>query len=107
MPVVIHNLFRFNSFFLLKGLWSGVWKTMDVKIGGKDPTDINFTSIGNQVQFIDTVKYFQQSLSGLANDLINKGKSAISRECERFLRTDSQFLLSMQEEKQGLLNYLL
>ena len=80
---------------------------MDVKIGVKNPTDINFASIGNQVQFIDTVKYFQQSLSGLANNLTNKGNSAIPRECERFLRTDSQFLLSMQEEKQGLLNYLL
>ena len=107
IPLVVHSLFRFNFFFLLKWLRSGVWKTMDVKIGVKNHTDINFASIGNQVQFIDTVKYFQQSLSGLANNLTNKGNSAISRECERFLRTDSQFLLSMQEEKQGLLNYLL
>ena len=88
-----------------------MWRPGDIKIGGKNPTDINFASIGNQIQFIDTIEYFQQSLSALANNLTNKEKSAISRECGKFLRTDSQlserFLLCMEEEKQWTLNYLL
>ena len=67
IPVVAHNLLRFNFFFLLKGLRSGGWRTRDITIGGKNPTNKNFASIGNQVQFIDTIKYFQQSVGGLAS----------------------------------------
>ena len=81
-----------------------MWRTGDIKIGGKNPTDINFASIRNQIQFIDTIEYFQQSLSALANNLTDKEKSAISRECGKFLRTNSQlserFLLCMEEKKQ-------
>ena len=49
IPVVPHNLFRFDFFFLLNGLRSGMWRMIDIKIGGKKPTDINLASIGNQV----------------------------------------------------------
>ena len=86
ITVIAYNLFRFDFFFLLKGLKAGVWKTRDLNIGGKNPTDINFANIGNQVLFLDTIKYFQQSLGALANSLTDNGKSAISKECERFVR---------------------
>ena len=56
-------------FFLLKGLRAGVWKTRDIAIGEKNPTDINFASVGNQVRFLDTIKYFQHSLGALASSL--------------------------------------
>ena len=49
IPVVPHNFFRFDFFFLMKGLRASVWQTRDILIGGKNPTDINFTNIGNQV----------------------------------------------------------
>ena len=49
VSVIAHNLFRFDFFFLLKGLRSGVWRTRDITIGGKNPTDINFANVGNQV----------------------------------------------------------
>ena len=62
ITVVVHNLFRFDFFFLLKGLRAGVWRTRDISIGGKNPIDVNFANIGNQVMFLDTIKYFQQSL---------------------------------------------
>ena len=65
IPVIAHNLFRFD-FFMVKGLRVGAWKTRDIVIWGKTSTDINFAHIGNQVQFIDTIKYFQQSLAALA-----------------------------------------
>ena len=48
---------------------------METNVGGKNPTDVNFASIGNQIQFIDMIKYFQQSLSALANSLTDKEKS--------------------------------
>ena len=42
ISVVAHSLFRFD-FFLLKGLRAGFWKTRDISIVGKNPTNINFT----------------------------------------------------------------
>ena len=40
--VVAHNLFRFDFFFFMKRLRAGVWRTRDIKIGGKNPTNIKF-----------------------------------------------------------------
>lgn len=70
LSIIAHNLFRFDFFFLLKGLRAGVWKTRDITIGGTNPTNINFTIIGNQVIFIDPVKYFQHGLQTLASNLM-------------------------------------
>ena len=64
LSVVADNLFRFD-FFLLKGKTAGVWKTKDISIGGKNPTNVNFARMGEQVIFIDTIKYFQQNLGTL------------------------------------------
>ena len=58
ISVVAHNLFRFDFFFLLKGLRAGVWKR-DISIGGKNPANRNFPNIGKKIMFLDTIKYFQ------------------------------------------------
>ena len=74
---IAHNLFPFDFlllifftisfwFFLLKGIRAGSWRTRDTSIGGRNPTNIHFANIGIQVTFIDTIKYFQQSLGVLA-----------------------------------------
>ena len=89
ITVIANNLFRFDFFFLLKGLRAGVWRTRGILIGDKNPTDISFENIGKQVMFLDTIKYFQQSLAALANSLTNSGKSAISRECEKLIKKES------------------
>lgn len=34
VPVISHNLLRFDFFFLVKGLRASVWKTRDTVIGG-------------------------------------------------------------------------
>ena len=77
LPVIAHNLFRFDFFFLVKGLRASVRKTRDIAIVGKNPTDISFDSVGNQVQFLDTIKYFQQSLGALASSLTSSEKAAV------------------------------
>ena len=66
IPVFTHNQFRFVFFLSLKGL---VWETTRIEIGGKNPTDINFTTIKHQVRFINMVKYFQHSLESFANSM--------------------------------------
>ena len=77
IPVVSHNLFKFDFFFFLKGLRAAVWGTKDIGIGGRNATDINFANTGNQIMFLDTIKYFQQSLGALANSLTESEKNAI------------------------------
>ena len=59
ITVITHNIFRFDFFFLLKGIRTSSWRTRDIAIGCRTPTDINFVNICNQVNFIDTIKYFQ------------------------------------------------
>ena len=66
IPVFAHNQFRFDFFLFLKGLRASVWETTEISIGRKNPTDVNFAIVQNQVRFIDTVKYYQQSLASLA-----------------------------------------
>ena len=56
-----HNLFGFDFFFLLKGIKVSVWKTTNLSIGGSNLTNINFANIGEQINVIDTMKYYQQS----------------------------------------------
>ena len=108
--VVAHNLFRFNFFFLLRGLRVGIWKTRDINIGGKKPTNINFENIGNKVIFIDTIRYFQQSLGNLATSLIDYEKLAIRTECEKFIKKDEilskTFNLCTKEDQEWVLSYL-
>ena len=84
IPVIAHRLFRFDFFLLAKGLRAGVWKTKDIVIGGKNPTDINFASIAQQIQFLDTIKYFQQILGSLARSLTSSAKNATYDESKIF-----------------------
>ena len=95
---------------MIKGLRAGVWKTRDVVIRGKNPTDINFGHIGNQVQFIDTIKYSQQSLAALAGSLTSSEKAEISKACENYLLNDpklsKKFLFLTKTEKEWVLDYL-
>ena len=57
IPVIAKNQFRFDFFLFLKVLRPSVWETTDINIGGKNPTNINFAIIKNQVRFTDKVKY--------------------------------------------------
>ena len=86
MAVFAYNLFRFDVFFLLKGLRAGVRRTRDISIDGKNPTDISFANIGNQITFLDTITYFQQRLGPLANSLTDSKNTDMSRECEEFIQ---------------------
>ena len=72
---------------------------------------MNFANIGNQVMFLDTIKYFQQSLGTLASNLTDSEKFAIRRECKKFIRKDEnlskKFNLCTKEDQEWVLAYLL
>ena len=109
-PLIAHNHFRFEFLFLMKVLRASVWKTRDINIWGKNPTDINFASIGNQAQFIDTIKYFQQSLGDLAGSLTSSEKAEIRRQCHVFLisrpKTQRTFVSLSEKDQDWVLDYL-
>ena len=88
----------------LKGLRPTVWETADIKIGGSNPTNINFAMIQNQVRFIDTIKYFQQSLANLAASMTDIEKNNVRETSKRFLAFDLIFL--DQEQQDWILDYL-
>ena len=41
--------------------------------------------IKNQVRFIDTVKYFQQSLASLAGSMTDNERENVKKNCKAFL----------------------
>ena len=99
-----HNQFRFDFFLFLKGLRPSIWETTEIAIGGKNPTDVNFTIIRNQVQFIDTVKYFQQSLDSLGESMTDTERENVRKICRRFLAEKLLFLTDKDEK--WVLDYL-
>ena len=85
IPVIAHNRFRFDFFFFMKGIRPTVWETTQIKIGAKNASNINFPVIGSQVLFIDTIKYFQQSLSNLGASMTRAEKENLKINFERVL----------------------
>ena len=96
------------SGFLFKDLRGGVWRTRDLNICFKNPTELSFANIGNQILFL----YFQESLGALANSLTDKEKSVISREYEKFIKKKKmtqlgeKYLSCTKEEQKWILDYL-
>ena len=90
IPVFAHNLFSFDIFFVVKGIRLCVWRTKSLNIGERSLKNVHYANIGNQVKFIDTIKYYQQSLSSLASNADKTEKLNIQR-CEKFIRKQKWF----------------
>ena len=99
-----HNQIRFDFFLFLKGIRPSVWETSDISIGGRNPTDVNFAIIKNQVRFIDTVKYFQQSLGNLADSMTDTERENVRKMRRKFLAEKLMFL--NDEDEKWVLDYL-
>ena len=95
ISVVTHNFFHFDFFFFLTGIRAGLWRTKDTSIGGKNPTDINFAHIGNQIVFIDSIKYFQQKLGTLRNAMTDDEKLTIKKECKNLFQEMKAYLKNL------------
>ena len=104
IPVIAHNQFRFDFFFFTQGFRPTVWETRDINIGAKNATNLKFATIGNQVRFIDTIKYFQQSLANLAGSMNEVEKQDIKNTFERVLQ--DRLPLVLPEDREWILYYL-
>ena len=87
---IAHSFFKFDFYFFLKNIRLSVWRTKDINISGKNLTDINFASIDN-FKFIDTLKYYQTSLSQLSETANEKEKEKIQKLTIQFLTTHDYF----------------
>ena len=104
IPVIAHNQFRFNFFFIMMSIRPTVWETTEIKIGTKNASNVNFAAIGNQVRFIDTIKYFQQSLENLADSMNDAEKLNIRDTFARVLQY--RLLFCTPDERKWVLDYL-
>ena len=80
-----HNAFGFDFFLLLKCIRLSVWKTKNLSLGGSNLTNINFGSLSNQIKFVDTLKYYQQSLAQLASIITSNEKASVKNVTRQFL----------------------
>ena len=90
VPCIAHNFFKFDMFFLLKGIRLSVWRTDDINIGGNNMVDINYAQIDN-FKFIDSIKYYQTSLGKLSETMSFDEKSRVAKLAEQFIATHSYF----------------
>ena len=90
VPCIAHNFFKFDMFFLLKGIRLSVWRTDDINIGGANMVDINYAQIDN-FKFIDSIKYYQTSLAKLSETMSPEEKTRVAKLVEQFLTTHSYF----------------
>ena len=70
----------------------------------KNPTDINFAIIKSHVRFIDTVKYFQQSLGSLAESMTDTERENVRKICRKFLAAKLMFF--NDDDEKWVLDYL-
>ena len=90
VPCIAHNFFKFDMFFLLKGIRLSVWRTDDINIGGNNMVDINYAQIDN-FKFIDSIKYYQTSLAKLSETMSDEEKGRVAKLVEQFIATHSYF----------------
>ena len=81
-----------------------MWETTRIVTDGKNPTDLNVAIIRNQVRFIDTVKYFQQSLASLAESMTDTERENVRKNCRKFLAEKLMFL--NDDDEKWVLDYL-
>ena len=81
-----------------------VWKTTNIQIAGQNTTNINFAIIQNQIRFIDTTKYFQQSLANLASSMTEIEKQNIRKNFKKI--SNNELFYCNDEEEEWVLDYL-
>ena len=81
-----------------------VWESIDINIAGKNTTHINFAIIRDQVRFIDTIKYFQQSLASLAASMTDIELQNVRENFRRLLA--HRLMFCNDEQENWVLDYL-
>ena len=78
-------------FFVLKIIRLCVWRTKQLHIGGTNLINVQYANIGNQVKVIDTMKYYQQSLSALAKNASENEKENVRNSSLTFIKNNETY----------------
>ena len=89
--VFAHIFFGFEMYFLLKEFRATAWNLKDINIGGTNLMHINFANIDCETKFIDTLKYYQESLGQLAATLSEEEKLAVKKVAEPIIMSHDYF----------------
>ena len=74
---MVHNLFGFDLYYIIKGYVASTWCSKEIKSDGSNLTCINFNSITGEVKLIEILKYYQKSLGELASTLSDEEKKSL------------------------------
>ena len=106
LSVIAYNFSGFDAFFFFKCFQATTWGTRDINIGSNNLTNINYVNINDgEVKFIDTLKFYQQSLASLTATLTDQEKTLVKKITEKFLNSRDYFseiwsyLSRLQREK--------
>ena len=91
IPVIAHNLFGFDLYYIIKGYIASAWCSKELNIGGTSLTQINFSNITGEIKFIDSLKYYQNSLAELASTLSDEEKISVKKLTEQFFNQHHYF----------------
>ena len=89
--LIAQNLFGFDMFCFIKGYRASAWGSKDLNFGGNNLTNINSGNIGNEIKFVDTLKYYQKSLGELASTLTENENKSVKTSVLQFLNQHHYF----------------
>ena len=78
-------------FYFIKGYRASAWGWKDLNFGGNNLTSIYFGNIGNEIKFIDTLKYYQKNLGELSSTLTENEKKSVKTSALQFLNQHYYF----------------
>ena len=91
IPVIAHNLFGFDLYYFIKGFVASAWCSKELKNVENNLTHINFPKIAGEIKFIDSLKYYQKSLTELVRTLSEEEKAAVKKLTDKFFNQHHYF----------------
>ena len=96
IPCTAHNFFGFDLFYYLKGYTTFAWFSKTVNVGGTNLTHANFRNITREIRLIDSLKFYQRSLSELSSTFTSDENRAVIKLTEKILKEHFYFLTVWQ-----------
>ena len=91
IPFVAHNFFGFDIFYFLKTFIASAWCSKKINIGSTNLTHVNYSVIDNEIKLIDSLKYYQKSLSELSSTLTKEEIKAVKQVTKQFFNQHYYF----------------
>ena len=85
IPFIAHNFFGFDLFYFMKTYIATAWCSKELNVGGTNLTHANYGNISNEIKIIDSLKFYQRSLSELSSTLTEEEKNAVKFLTNQFL----------------------